>query len=54
MIVNNYFHITASKIFASQFLFSDHLKHKTVNETNCRTLTGNPRQLCILVGELSY
>ena len=35
----------ASKIFATQCFFSDHLNYKIVNQTNCRTPSANPRQL---------
>ena len=35
----------ASKTFATQFIFTDHLNHKTVNNTTCRTPSANPRQL---------
>ena len=31
------------KIFAVQCFFTDHLKHKTVNKTTCRTPSANPR-----------
>ena len=34
------------KIFATQCLFNDHLKRKTVNKTTCRIPSANPRQLC--------
>ena len=35
----------ASKIFATQCLFSEHLNHKTVNKATCRTPSANPCQL---------
>ena len=31
----------ASKIFATQFSFTDHVKRKTVNETTCRIASNN-------------
>ena len=37
---------TTSKTFAKQCFFTDHLKHTTVNETNCRATSENPPQLC--------
>ena len=33
------------KIFATQCFFTDHLKHKTVHKTACRTPSVNPCQL---------
>ena len=42
------------KIFVTQYFFTDHLKHKTVNQTTRRTPSANPHQLCTkLVEELS-
>ena len=41
------------KIFDTQCFFTDHLEHKTVNKTTCRTPLANPRQfICTLVEEL--
>ena len=37
---------TASKTFATQCFYTDHLKHKTANKTSCRTPSENPHQLC--------
>ena len=34
-----------SKTFATQCFFTDHLNHKTVNKTTCRTSPANPCQL---------
>ena len=34
------------KSLATQCFFTDHLKHKTVNKTTCRTPSVNPRKLC--------
>ena len=36
-----------SKIFATQCSFDDHIRHKIVNKTTCRTPNANPRQLYI-------
>ena len=41
------------KIFTPQCFLTNHLKHKTVNKTTCRTPSANPRQLRALVEELS-
>ena len=35
----------ASNTFATQCFFTDHLNHKIVNKTTCRTPSANPRQL---------
>ena len=46
--------IVTIKIFATQCFFTDHLKHKTVNKTTCRTPSASPREtMCTLVEELS-
>ena len=36
---------TASKGFATFCFFTDHLNHKIMNKTTCRTTTANPSQL---------
>ena len=35
----------ASKTFAKQCFFTDHLNHKTVNKRACKMSSANPRQL---------
>ena len=37
----------ASKTFATQCFFTDHLNHKIMNKKTCRTPLANPRQLWI-------
>ena len=34
----------ASKTFATQCFFTDHLNHKNENKAACRTLSANPRR----------
>ena len=36
---------TASKGFATFCFFTDHLNHKIMNKTTCRTTSANPSQL---------
>ena len=35
----------ASKTFATQCFFTDHLKHKSINKAICGTPSANPHQL---------
>ena len=44
----DYFHLKisqiASKAFATECFFTDHMNHRTINKTTCRTPSANPRQ----------
>ena len=35
----------ASKTLTTQYFYTDHLNHKTVNKATCITPSANPRQL---------
>ena len=39
-------HKVCYTVSVTQYIFTDHSKHKTVNKLTCRTPSANPRQLC--------